>query len=268
MGRGTFLRLALRGVILLGWMGFQAAAAAQSGDLPPDSQYVAIDKQGHLTCNGRRIRLWNATGALPPERKTLKNDPYYAQRETVRRMKKVGFNMVRDWNIQTDAAAKKGDLSPTDAHDFFLAECGRQGVHVWAPSVFGGSITEDEVAKAAQIVPDADSAAAWTAATQGLCKVEWWSGGKKALSLLVSAVVWDSRLEALTVAKAREKALHSNLLWNEQRLLDTTRQMFLTGLLTAEGVIDPVIHFSDFEQAFMSLYREPAQAVKLAIRFP
>ena len=219
MRRGTFLRLGLTGVIFGGMTGFRVVASAQSGKLPSDSQYVAVDKQGHLICNGQRIRFWGAIGWLPPEQKTIKNDPYYAQRETVRRVKKVGFNMVRDWNIQTDAAAKKGDLSPTDAHDFFLAECGRQGVHVWAPSVFGGSITIDEVAKAAQIVTDADSAAEWTAATQRLCKVEWWSNGKKALSLLVNAVVWDSRLEALAVTKAREKALHVNL-HNGLRLAD------------------------------------------------
>ncbi len=187
------------------------ALFAQVANLPPDSRYVTVDKAGHLACEGQRIRFWGAIGSLPPERKTIQNDPYYLQRETVRRIKKVGFNLVRDWSLQHDAAAKKGDLSPTDAHDFFIAECGRQGVHIWVPSILGDGLYLDTVDAAASIVNEPATAAEWTAATRGLCKEEWWSGGKKAVSLLLPAVVWDRRMEALALAKAREKALHVNL---------------------------------------------------------
>lgn len=204
--------------VLLIAPGIAGRARAQKAPLPPDSAYVTADKRGHLICNGQRIRFWGAIGNLPPAQKTIKNDPYYVQRETIRRMKKVGFNMARDWNIQYDAA-QKGDLSPTDAHDFFLAECGRQDVRIWVPSLLGGSIASDEVDKSAKIVSDPASEAQWSAATKSLCKVEWWSHDKKALSLLVNAVVWDSRLEALALAKAREKAFHVNL-HNGLRLAD------------------------------------------------
>ena len=218
MARRIFARSGIAIFSLLIAAGSAGRVIAQRAPLPPDSAYVTADKQGHLVCGGQRIRFWGAIGNLPPAQKTIKNDPYYVQRETIRRMKKVGFNMARDWNIQCDAA-KKGDLSPTDAHDFFLAECGRQGVYIWAPSLLGGSITIDEVDKSAKIVSDPASEAQWSAATRVLCKVEWWSHDKKALSLLVNAVVWDSRLEALTLAKAREKAFHVNL-HNGLRLAD------------------------------------------------
>ena len=198
------------GISLAAVFGLAGIANAQNANLPPDSQYVTVDKAGHLTQNGKRIRFWGAIGALPPGQKTIKNDPYYLQRETVRRAKKVGFNMVRDWGIQHDAAAKKGDLSPTDVHDFFLAECAKQNVNIWVPSILGGSVTIDEVDEAAKII-DAPDAAEWSAATKSLCKVEWWSEGKKAVSLLLSAVAWDKRMESLALMKAREKAQHVNL---------------------------------------------------------
>ena len=40
----------------------------------------------------------------------LHGDPYYVAGETIRRLKVVGFNMVRDWGIQSDDTATKGDL--------------------------------------------------------------------------------------------------------------------------------------------------------------
>ena len=111
------------------------------GQLPPDSAYVTSDGKGHLTVEGKPIRFRGAIGNLPPDQKTIKGDPYYVAKETVRRLKKVGFNMVRDWGIATEPLAKKGDLSKTDHHDFFLAECARQGVRIWVPSVMGGGCT-------------------------------------------------------------------------------------------------------------------------------
>ena len=105
---------------------------------------------------------------------------------------------------------KKGDLSPADAHDFFLAECAKQGISVWVPSLLGEAVYLDEVDAAAKIIGGPD-AAEWSAATKELCKVEWWSGNRKAVSLLLPAVVWDRRMEALALDKARRKAQRVNL---------------------------------------------------------
>ncbi len=174
--------------------------------LPPDASYVTV-KNGQLVKNNQRIRFWGAIGGIPPGQKTLRGDPYYAQRECVRRIQKVGFNMVRDWSIEhqaQEASAKKGDLSPTDTHDFFVAECGKKGVHLWVPSILGSAIYLSEL-------PESGGDDEWTASVRGLCKEEWWSKGKKAVSLLLPAVVWDERLEAAALAKAREKAGHVNL---------------------------------------------------------
>lgn len=197
---------------LLGLTSFSLA------QLPPDSEYVTVDKAGHLSQGGKPIRLWGAIGNLPPDQKTIKGDPYYVAKETVRRLKKVGFNMVRDWGIQSDDKAKKGDLSPTDHHDFFIAECGRQGVKIWIPSIMGSGLYEDEIPAAAAL-GDPTTAPEWSSAVQQMVKLDWWTNNRKAVSLLTPAVVWDARLEAQAIAKARQKANHANL-HNGLRLAD------------------------------------------------
>lgn len=90
----------------------------------------------------------------------------------------------------------------------------------------------------------------------------------KDTGLELGAEWFHNRLELVCSMFHWGNPLRDYPLWNEQRLLATVRQMFLAGQLTAEGIIDPVIDFSDFAQMFMSIYREPAQAVKLGIRFP
>ena len=192
---------------------------ALGADIPPDSSYVTVDKVGHLTVDGKRIRFWGAIGSLPAPQKTIKGDPYYVAKETIRRLKKVGFNMVRDWSIQSDDSAKKGDVSATDYHDFFIAECGKQDVRIWVPSIMGGGLYEDEIEKAAAGDGDPAATTEWISTIKEMCKVEWWSNNRKALSLLTPAVVWDARLEKAAIASARQKAMHVNL-YNGLRLAD------------------------------------------------
>ena len=187
------------------------SAPVRAQDLPPDSAYVTADKDGHLTAKGERVRFWGAIGGFPNQQETIKGDPYYRQRDGVRRAKKVGFNMFRLWTITTDPKAKKGDLSDTDVSDFFIAECGKQGVHLWGAGFGGGSLYEDDIEKSVGIVSDPASAAEWSATVKGMTKVEWWSNNRKAMSLLTEAVAWDPRLEALAIEQMRQKAQHINV---------------------------------------------------------
>lgn len=186
------------------------APAAEAG-LPPDDAYCRVDAAGHLSTGGERVRFWGAIGSFPDKRETIKGDPYFRQREAVRRVKKVGFNMIRIWHLEFDDKAKKGELSVTDVSDFFMAECGKQGVRLWAAGFGGGAIYEDQVEAAARIVDDPATAAAWVATVKGMCKKDWWTKQRKAMSLLTQAVAWDPRLEAIAIAQMREKAQHVNL---------------------------------------------------------
>jgi hypothetical protein len=192
------------------------ALAAGSGSaaapkLPPDEAYCRVSADGHLSIGGERVRFWGAIGAFPGKRQTIRGDAYFRQREAIRRVKKVGFNMFRIWHLAFDDAAKKGDLSATDVSDFFIAECGRQGVRLWAAGFGGGRVYEDDVASVAKVVDDPATAAEWIAAVKGMCAQHWWSGGRKAVSLLTPAVAWDPRLEAAAITRMRAKARHVNL---------------------------------------------------------
>jgi len=191
-------------------------------DLPPDSAYAIADKTGHLQVRGERIRFWGAIGGFPHQQETIKGDPYYRQRDGVRRAKKVGFNMFRLWGITCDDNARKGDLSATDVSDFFIAECGKQGVYLWGAGFGGGSLYEDDIEKSVSILSDPSTGREWSDAVKSMCSVQWWSNNRKAMSLLTEAIAWDSRLEALAIAQMRQKARHINLYTNRRHADDPT----------------------------------------------
>ncbi len=185
-----------------------AGAPAGSANLPPDSAYCRVEGD-HLTIDGKPVRFWGAIGSFPGKQLTLNNDPYYNQREGIRRAKVVGFNMYRIWHLDFNDKAVKGDLSRTDISDFFVAECGRQGVKLWAAGFGGGALYLDEVDASAKVVDDPKTRDAWAEAVRSMCREQWWS--KKAMSLLTPAVAWDERLEALAIAQMRRKAGHVNI---------------------------------------------------------
>ncbi len=196
---------------LLATLTLGAAETATPAALPPDSAYCVVDQQGHLSIGGERIRFWGAIGGFPGRRETLQGDPYFLQREAIRRSKVVGFNMYRIWSMACDDLAVKGDLSATDVSDFFAAECGRQEVRLWTAGFGGGAIYQDDIPASAGIVADPASAAEWSDAVASMCKVEWWSSQRQAMSLLTVAVAWDPRMEALAIAQMKQKAMHVNL---------------------------------------------------------
>jgi len=186
------------------------ALSLNAVELPPDSAYVQV-RDGHLSLDGAPLRLWGAIGHFPGKRETIDGDPYFRQKAIVGRLQQVGFNTVRIWHLKFDDTAKAGDLSATDVSDFFVAEAGRRGVKLWGAAFGGGNLYHDKVPEAAKVITEPASEAEWVAAIQSLCKKEYWSGDKTAVQLLIPAVAWDPRLEALTIAQMRQKALHVNV---------------------------------------------------------
>lgn len=187
------------------------AAVVSAAELPPDDAYCVVDADGHLSIGGERVRFWGANGAFPGKRETIDDDPYFRQREAIRRAKVVGFNAYRIWHLSFDDNAKKGDVSPTDVSDFFIAECGRQDVKLWAAGFGGGWLYESEIEKSAKIIDEPATEKRWIAAVKSMCRKHWWSRDKKATSLLTAAVAWDPRLEALAIAQMKQRALHVNV---------------------------------------------------------
>lgn len=164
------------------------ATLSESRPLPPDSEYVSV-VNGHLSRNGRRLRLWGAIGGFPGRHK---RDAEAA----VKRLKDLGFNAVRYWGVsELNNTYQPGDGSRSDIYDYFLTLLRREDMYVWLPSIVDGTAKVEDV----NILNDAATAQARQEAVgQGI-------------SLRGNpAVVWDARLRALAMQRIRAVANHVN----------------------------------------------------------
>ena len=75
------------------------------------------------------------------------------------------------------------------------------------------------------------------------------------LELICSMPVWDN--------PSREYPI-----WDRQRMERTLVTLFCEKQLRSQGILDPVVDFADSDQAFMRIYHDPSDAIKLGIRFP
>jgi len=76
-----------------------------------------------------------------------------------------------------------------------------------------------------------------------------------------------NRLEMICSLPAWGNPLRDYPLWDEARLSRTITQFFLARSLTSQGIVDPVAPFADAAQAFLDVYHDPSQSIKLGIRF-
>ena len=90
----------------------------------------------------------------------------------------------------------------------------------------------------------------------------------KDTELELGAEWFHNRLELICSMPHWGNPLRDYPLWDEKRIIETVRQMFLKQQLTSEGILDPIIEFADFAQAFVSIYKNPADAIKLGVQFP
>jgi len=86
--------------------------------------------------------------------------------------------------------------------------------------------------------------------------------------LELGAEWFHNRLELICSMPHWGNPLRDYPLWDEKRVVTTVKQMFLKKQLTSDGILDPIVDFSDFARAFIDIYHNPAQAIKLGIRFP
>ena len=86
--------------------------------------------------------------------------------------------------------------------------------------------------------------------------------------LELGAEWFHNRLELICSMPHWGNPLRDYPLWDLNRLSESVRQMFLKKQLISDGIIDPVVDFTDFARAFLEIYRNPAQAIKLGIHFP
>ncbi len=208
--------LALSGIA---WSADVLAAA----DLPPDTAYVVVDKEGHLSINGKRERFWavigkpyisagvgagddEATRATKLEKSRKGTDAL------VQRFTDLGFNAIRLWDVVPDTNDyTKGDGSRADSIDYFIAKAKEAGFRIWSAG-FGnrlGSASPDEVS----IIDDPKTAEAWKQAVTEYSQEKFpgKKGTKRKIDLRHSfARIWDPRLEAIYINRMRANADHVN----------------------------------------------------------
>ncbi|HEY4385913.1 MAG TPA: zinc-binding alcohol dehydrogenase [Ktedonobacteraceae bacterium] len=56
-------------------------------------------------------------------------------------------------------------------------------------------------------------------------------------------------------------------LWDRARMTEAVAELFKQKLLVSEGIIDPIVDFADSPRAFMDIYHNPSDAIKLGITF-
>lgn len=198
-----------------------AISCQRAPALPPDSEYVIVDKNGHLTINGERHRFWAVIGQLhhTPEigaqdsPADIRRKVDLARKGTdvlIQRFHDLGFNACRLWttpqsseNLSASPTAtyRIGDGSRADALDYFISEFKKRGMRIWFAGLNSvGPVTPDDVG----IINDPATAEAWREAVSQL------EGRNRGIRNNL-ARVWDPRIQALGIQRMEAIATHKNL---------------------------------------------------------
>ncbi len=159
------------------------AGADASTSLPPDEHYVQV-RDGHLSLAGQRVRYWGFIGhwGLPwgPVRDANLVQPGDSAEVLAAksaktheiidamadRVKALGFNFSRVWNMATSNDYVPGDGSEADIHAYALAALERNGLRVWSTAFneFGKADPDRDVG----LIDDPATAAAWSEAVRSM----------------------------------------------------------------------------------------------------
>ncbi len=77
-----------------------------------------------------------------------------------------------------------------------------------------------------------------------------------------------NRLELISSMPVWNNPLREYPLWDKQRLSRSLVEMFVKQQLHSEGIVDPIVDFSEAASAFLDIYHNPVNAIKLGISFP
>ncbi len=198
----------------------QGPTATRGGDgLPVDTEYVQVDKDGHLSVNGQRQRYWSAIGKLYMGSGIKPEDSAEVRAAKVEKMKRgtdaliarfidLGFNSVRLWDgFHQPADYTPGDGSQADAVDYFVSQAKKAGFRIWTAGMnrVGEARPED-----VGIIADAATADAWAAAVRELSTVKDGAVTKGRGLRPAIEKMWDPRMEALLLRDMKNVATHMN----------------------------------------------------------
>jgi threonine dehydrogenase-like Zn-dependent dehydrogenase len=87
-------------------------------------------------------------------------------------------------------------------------------------------------------------------------------------SVLELGAEWHhNRLEMISSMPVWGNPMREYPLWNEARVRGTLIALFSKKALTSEGILDPIVDLSEAAEAFLDIYHNPVNAIKLGIRF-
>ena len=89
----------------------------------------------------------------------------------------------------------------------------------------------------------------------------------KDTALELGAEWLHNRLELICSMPVWDNPMREHPIWDLQRLERTVVDLFKRGMLTSQSLVDPIVDFTEADRAFMNIYRDPSQAIKLGIRF-
>jgi threonine dehydrogenase-like Zn-dependent dehydrogenase len=88
-----------------------------------------------------------------------------------------------------------------------------------------------------------------------------------AADLALGAEWHHNRLTLVSSMPVWNNPFRDHPLWNEQRLKAAVRRMFVQKLLTSDGIVDPIVDFENTPEAYLDIYHNPEQAIKLGVRY-
>ncbi len=86
-------------------------------------------------------------------------------------------------------------------------------------------------------------------------------------SLPLGAEWHHNRLELISSMPVWDNPSREAPLWDLARLEATVVDFFRRGWLTADGIADPIVPFAQAADAFLHTFQDPADAIKLCVRF-
>jgi threonine dehydrogenase-like Zn-dependent dehydrogenase len=76
-----------------------------------------------------------------------------------------------------------------------------------------------------------------------------------------------NRLEMISSMPVWGNPMREYPLWDEARLFKTIEAFFAQKKITSDGIVHPVVPLAEAAEAFMSIYHDPGEAIKLAVQF-
>ncbi len=204
----------MKRVLLTSLLGISSLAygAMPQAALPPDSEYVVLDENGHFVLNGERQRFWAAIGKISIWPHFQPGDSEEVRRQKVensrrgtdallQRAQDLGFNAFRLWTAVAGSENYEiGDGSDADVVDYFLTQARQRGFRIWISSMNRiGDITPDDV----DIIDDPATADEWRKA------IAEFPNGRISLRGSI-AKYWDPRIEAKKIERMKAVATHLN----------------------------------------------------------